>query len=165
MAYQAIANGARGLVFFGGHFTHVMRPRDAQLGWTWTFWEQVLQPLVVELTSPSVLPALTAPVAQAQVTASASDIELTARQTGTTLHVIAVRRGGATSRVTISGLPAKQGGARLTAGQVMFEYTQDPLPPPNQPDRQQFRFVQVANGSFKDWFAPHDVHVYRFNLA
>jgi len=25
--------------------------------------------------------------------------------------------------------------------------------------------VTVANGSFKDWFGPHDVHVYRFNLA
>jgi hypothetical protein len=165
MAYQAIVNGARGLVFFGGQLTQVMRPRDAQLGWNWTFWEQVLRPLIIELTSPSVLPALTAPPAQARVTASAADIELTTRQTGTTLHIIAVRRGGATSRVTISGLPAKQGAAPLTAGQVMFEYTQDPLPPPIQPDKQQFRFVQVANGSFKDWFGPHDVHVYRFNLA
>ena len=165
MAYQAIVNGARGLVFFGGQLTQVMRPRDAQLGWNWTFWEQALRPLLVELTSPSVLPALTAPVAQAAVTASAADVELTARQTGTTLHVIAARRGGSTSRVTFSGLPAKQGGAPLTAGQVMFEYTQDPLPPPIQADKQQFRSVQVAGGSFKDWFGPHDVHVYRFNLA
>jgi hypothetical protein len=165
MAYQAIANGARGLIFFGGQLTQVMRPRDAQLGWNWTFWEQVLRPLLVELTSPSVLPALTAPVAQAAVTASASDVELTARRSGNTLHVIACRRGGSTTRVTISGLPPKQGGAPLTAGQVMFEYTQDPLPPPIQPGKQQFRFVQVANGSFKDWFGPHDVHVYRFNLA
>ncbi len=165
MAYQAIVNGARGLVFFGGQLTQVMRPRDAQLGWNWTFWEQVLRPLLVELTSPSVLPALTAPVAQAQISASAADIEPTARQTGTTLHVIAVRRGGSTSRVTFSGLPPKQGGAPLTAGQVMFEYTQDPLPPPIQSDKQQFRSVQVAGGSFKDWFGPHDVHVYRFNLA
>jgi hypothetical protein len=165
MAYQAIVSGARGLVFFGGQLTQVMRPRDAQLGWNWTFWEQVLRPLLVELTSPSVLPALTGPVVQAGITASAADVELTARQTGTTLHVIAVRRGGSTSRVTFSGLPAKQGGAPLTAGQVMFEYTQDPLPPPLQADKQQFRFVQVAGGSFKDWFGPHDVHVYRFNLA
>jgi hypothetical protein len=165
MAYQAIVNGARGLVFFGGQLTQVMRPRDAQLGWNWTFWEQVLRPLLVELTSPSVLPALTAPVAQAVVTASAADVELTARQTGTTLHVIAVRRGGSTSRVTFNGLPAKQSGAALTAGQVMFEYTQDPLPPPIQADKQQFRSVQVSGGSFRDWFGPHDVHVYRFKLA
>jgi hypothetical protein len=165
MAYQAIVNGARGLIFFGGQLTQVMRPRDAQLGWNWTFWNQVLRPLLVELTSPSVLPALTAPVAQAVVTASASDMELTARRSGNTLHVIAVRRGGATSRVTISGLPPKQGGAPLAAGQVMFEYTQDPLPPPIQTNKQQFRFVQVTSGSFQDWFGPHDVHVYRFNLA
>jgi hypothetical protein len=165
MAYQAIVDGARGLVFFGGQLTQVMAPVDAPLGWNWRFWERVLRPLVVELTSPSVLPALTAPVAQAAVTASAADVELSARRSGDMLHVIAVRRGNTTSRVTISGLPPRQGGAQLTGGQVMFEYVQDPLPPPIRPDRQQFRSVQVANGSFKDWFGPHDAHVYRFNLA
>jgi hypothetical protein len=165
MAYQAIVDGARGLVFFGGQLTQVMRPRDAQLGWNWTFWELVLRPLLVELTSPSVLPALIAPVAQSAVTATAADIELTARRSGNFLYVIGVRRGGTTSRVTFSGLPPKQGGALLMVGQVMFEYAQDPLPPPIQPDKQQFRYVQVQNGSFKDWFGPHDVHVYRFNLA
>jgi len=59
----------------------------------------------------------------------------------------------------------KLNGAQLTAGQVMFEYAQDPLSPPVQPDKQQFRFVKAGNGSFKDWFGPHDAHVYRFNLA
>jgi hypothetical protein len=165
MAYQAIVDGARGLVFFGGQLTQVMAPLDAPLGWNWRFWERVLRPLVVELTSPSVLPALIAPVAQAAVTASAADVELTARRSGDVLHVIAVRRGASTSRVTISGLPPRRGGAQLAAGQVMFEYVQDPLPPPIQPDKQQFRSVKVANGSFKDWFGPHDAHVYRFNLA
>src|SRR5882724_1692004 len=165
MAYQAIVDGARGLVFFGGQLTQIMRPRDAELGWNWTFWELVLRPLLVELTSPSVLPALIAPVAQAAVTSSAADVELTARRSGNFLYVIAVRRGGTTSRVTFSGLPPKQGGAQLTVGQVVFEYVQDPLPPPIQADKQQFRYVQVQNGSFKDWFGPHDVHVYRFKLA
>ena len=165
MAYQAIVNGARGLIFFGGQLTQVMRPRDAQAGWNWTFWRLVLRPLLVELTSPSVLPALLAPVAQSTVTASAADVELTARRSGNFLYVIAVRRGGTTSRATFSGLPRKSSGAQLTAGQVMFEYAQDPLPPPLQPDKQQFRYVKVDNGSFKDWFGPHDAHVYRFNLA
>jgi hypothetical protein len=164
MAYQAIVNGARGLVFFGGQLTQVMRPRDAQLGWNWTFWDQVLRPLLVELTSPSVLPALTAAAAGA-VAASASDVQLTTRRAGNTLYLIAMRTGGTTSRVTFSGLPLRQGGAALTAGQVLFEYAQDPLPPPIQPGNQQFRYVQVSNGSFRDWFGPHDVHVYRFNLA
>ena len=164
MAYQAIVNGARGLIFFGGQLTQVMRPRDAQLGWNWTFWDLVLRPLLVELTSPSVLPALMAPAAGA-VSASASDVQVATRQAGSTLYVIAVRTGGATSRVTLSGLPPRQGGAALAAGQVLFEYAQDPLPPPIKPGSQQFRYVQVSSGSFKDWFGPHDVHVYRFNLA
>src|SRR2546429_904069 len=164
MAYQAIVNGARGLIFFGGQLTQVMRPRDAQAGWNWTFWDQVLRPVLVELTSPSVLPALTSAAAVA-VTASASDLQVATRQAGSTLFVIAVRTGAATSKVTFSGLPPKQGGAALTAGQVLFEYAQDPLPPPIQPGNQQFRYVQVSGGSFRDWFGPHDVHVYRFNLA
>ncbi len=165
MAYQAIVNGARGLVFFGGQLTQVMAALDAPLGWNWRFWERVLRPLLAELTSPAVLPALTAPVAQAAVTASAADVELTARRSGDTLHLIALRRGGTTSRVTISGLPRKRSGAQLTGGQVMFEYAQDPLPPPIRPDKQQFRSVKVENANFKDWFGPHDAHVYRFNLA
>jgi hypothetical protein len=165
MAYQAIINGARGLIFFGGQLTPVMRPRDAKSGWNWTFWELVLRPLVVELTSPSVLPALVAPRAQAAVKTSAADVELTARQTMDFLHVIAVRRTGTTSRVTFTGLPRKRDGTQLTSGQVMFEYAQDPLSPPLQSDKQQFRYVKVENGSFKDWFGPHDTHIYRFRLA
>ena len=164
MAYQAIVNGSRGLIFFGGQLTQVMRPRDAQLGWNWTFWDLVLRPVLVELTSPSVLPALTGPTAGA-VTASASDLQVATRQAGTTLYVIGVRTGATTSRVTFSGLPPKQGGSALAAGQVLFEYAQDPLPPPIQPGNEQFRHVQVSSGNFKDWFGPHDVHVYRFNLA
>src|SRR5712691_5393454 len=50
MAYQAIVNGARGLVFFGGHLTQVAAPEDAAAGWNWTFWNEVLRPLTGELT-------------------------------------------------------------------------------------------------------------------
>ena len=35
-------------------------------------------------------------------------------------------------------------------------------PPPIVPADQKFRSVAVADGGFRDWFAPHDVHVYRF---
>jgi hypothetical protein len=113
MVYQAIVNGARGLVFFGGHFTQITRPRDAKAGWSWTFWNLVLKPLLLELTSTAVGPALVAPDA---------------------------------------------------AGQVLFEYTQDPLPPPIGLGEQVFRTVAVSSGSFRDWFGPHDAHVYRFGL-
>ena len=58
MAYEAIIEGARGLMFFGGHMTEVCVPEDAAAGWNWSFWRQVLRPLVRELTSPELHPAL-----------------------------------------------------------------------------------------------------------
>src|SRR4029077_18465991 len=116
MAYQAIVAGARGLAFFGGHLTQVMRPADARAGWNWTFWELVLKPLLLELTSTAVEPAVVAPKAKAAVTATEPDVELSARQAGGFIYVIAVRRGAATSEVPFSGLPATVGG-----GQTLFE--------------------------------------------
>jgi hypothetical protein len=46
----------------------------------------------------------------------------------------------------------------------LFEYTQQPPPPPIQPGYQNHRPIAVQNGTFSDWFAPHDAHVYRFAL-
>jgi len=100
-----------------------------------------------------------APNAEARVTASTQDVELAARQDDRFLYVIAVRRGGPTTRVTFSGLPGTIG-----EGQVLFEYTQDPLPPPIGAGRQVFRTVVVSKGVFRDWLGPHDAHVYRFGL-
>jgi hypothetical protein len=157
MAYQAIAGGARGLVFFGGHLTEVMSPADAATGWNWTFWREALQPLVRQLTSASLAPALLAPETKARVTASAKDVEVAMRQTGEFTYVIAVRRGSATSRVQLRGLPKT-----LRGGQVLFEYVQDPPPPPIDATQQRFRSVAVSGGAFTDWFGPHGVHVYRF---
>lgn len=162
MAYQAIVSGARGLMFFGGHLTQVMRPADAQAGWNWRFWDLVLRPLLLELTSDSVRPALVAPKSGANVQASAGDVELVARQTDQFLYVIAVRRGNTTTQVTFSGLPRKKDGSAIAGGEVMFEYVQRPLPPPVEPNNQAFRPMNVTNGGFRDWFGPHDVHVYRF---
>jgi hypothetical protein len=164
MAYQAIVNGARGLSFFGGQLTQVARPADAKAGWNWTFWELVLRPLLEELTSSSVAPSLVAPDASKAVKASSRDVELVTREAGGFLYVIAVRRGSGTSRVTFSGLPRRQDRQPITGGEVLFEYVQDPLPPPVEPSDQTFRTVRVAAGRFRDWFAQHDVHVYRFRL-
>jgi hypothetical protein len=147
-----------------------VRPRDAQAGWNWRFWELVLRPLLQELTSTAVNPILVALDADATVTASAADVELVTRQDDRFVYVIAVRRGaattmgGPTSQVTFSGLPSKQDGSPITDCQVLFEYVQDPLPPPLAPDKQVFRSVSVTNGGFRDWFGPHDVHVYRFAI-
>jgi hypothetical protein len=151
MAYQAIANGARGLAFFGGHLTQIASPADAQAGWNWTFWEEVLRPLLEELTSSSVAPALVAPDAPRPVKASTKDVELVTREADGFLYVIAVRRGSGTSRVAFSGLPRRRDGQAITGGEVLFEYEQGA-----------FRTVSVAGGRFRDWFAQHDARVYRF---
>jgi len=165
MAYQAIANGARGLVFFGGHLTQVGSPADAEAGWNWTFWEQVLRPLVAELSSPALRPALVAPAAHAAVKASAANVEHAARNDGTFLYVIAVRRGGGgTGLVTFSGLPKKRNGKAITGGRVLFEYVQRPLPPPIRAGHQVLRPIAVSGGRFRDWLGPHDARVYRFQL-
>ena len=164
MAYEAIVNGARGLAFFGGHLTQVTSGVDARLGWNWTFWELVLRPLLRELTSTAVQPALLAPNVTSSVEATAKDIELATRRDGSFLYLIALRRGGATSRVGFSGLPRRHDGTAITGGQVLFEYVQDPLPPPIGAGRQVFRSVGITSGRFRDWFGPQDVHVYRFRL-
>jgi hypothetical protein len=161
MAYQAIANGARGLVFFGGHLTEVVSPADAAAGWNWSFWHESLRPLVQELSSTALAPALIAPASTSKVVTKpvSKDMELATRQTADFLYVIAVRRGGATSQIGISGLPPQ-----ITGGQVLFEYVQDPPPPPIRTDAQKFRSIAVTGGAFLDWFAPHDARVYRFPL-
>jgi len=165
MAYEAIVNGARGLIFFGGHLTAVMRPEDAASGWNWTFWRRVLRPVVSELASPDLQPALVAPNASAAVTTQPANaqIELVTRRTASHLYVIAVRIAGATSLVGFGGLPRKNDGTPLTSGEVLFEYVQQPLPPPAG-GRQIPRPIGVSGGAFRDWFATYDAHVYRFTL-
>jgi hypothetical protein len=159
MAYQAIVNGATGLAFFGGHLPEVMSPADARAGWNWAFWDRVLRPLVQELSSDSLTPALAAPAGKPTVTASSADLEVATRRAGSFLYVLAVRRRGGTTRVTLKGLPRS-----VKGGQVLFEYVQDPPPPPVDPTKQKFRSVAATGGAFTDWFAPHDVHVYRFSV-
>jgi hypothetical protein len=150
MAYQAIANGARGLAFFGGHLTQVMTPADAQAGWNWTFWRESLQPVVSELASSALGPALTASPGDVAVHTQprVPGVEIATREAGGFLYLFAVRRSGTTSQVGFAGLPAS-----LKGGQVLFEYANG-----------EFRSVAVSGGAFRDWFAPHDAHVYRFRL-
>jgi hypothetical protein len=150
MAYQAIANGARGLAFFGGHLAQVMSPADASAGWNWSFWRESLQPLVSELASTALAPALTAAPSGEEVRTQprVTGVEIATRQAAGFLYVFAVRRSGVTSEVGFAGLPTS-----VRGGQVLFEYANG-----------EFRSVAVSDGSFRDWFAPHDAHVYRFRL-
>jgi hypothetical protein len=160
MAYQAIVNGARGLVFFGGHLRQAMTPQDAGLGWNWTFWRRVLRPLTSELGSAELRPALSAPDAPSQAATQPADpqIELLTRRTATHLYVFAVKTGGTVKQVTFRGIPRA-----ITGGEVLFEYVQEPPPPPVT-GHQVPRPVRVRAGAVTDWFAPHDAHVYRFRL-
>jgi hypothetical protein len=180
MAYDAIVNGARGLMFFGGHMTQVCTPDDAAAGWNWTFWTQVLRPLVAELSSDDLLPALLAPSEQPTVKASPADkkkvaaIELATRRDSKHLYVIAARRGGTASLITMSGLPRNLDGTAIEQGEVLFEHIQWPTPKalkkfadahePVPPHAQVLRPVTVKDGAFADRFRPFDVHVYRFAL-
>jgi len=150
MAYQAIVAGARGLVFFGGDLVRVMRPVDAAAGWNWTFWHTVLKPVLQELSSTAVGPALLAPDSAVAVKANKADVALVAREAGGFLYVIAVRRSPTNNGpVRFTGLPAA-----VTSGQALFEY-----------DDEQFRTVDVSGGAFTDPFGPFDARVYRFRLS
>jgi hypothetical protein len=166
MAYEAIVDGARGLMFFGGHMTEVCTPDDAAAGWNWKFWREVLRPLVRELSSPELRPALVNPddATNVRPRTARSDIELVVRRGDGFLFVIVVKRGGDTTQVSFVGLPKKANGTALTRGEVLFEYVQSPPPLPRVPGHQIHRHISVTNGGFKDWFAPYDVHVYRFTL-
>jgi hypothetical protein len=168
MAYEAIIAGARGLAFYGGHLTEVCTPEDAAAGWNWTFWREVLQPLIKELTSPLLHPALIVADSTANVrpTTARTDIELVVRRNPDSAHlyVIVAKRGGDTARISFTGLPKRQNGAAITSGEVLFEPVQHPPPLPRVAGRQIPRPITIENGGFSDWFAPYDVHVYRFPI-
>jgi hypothetical protein len=70
---------------------------------------------------------------------------LCVREVGRDLFILACKTGDDTTQVEFSGLPATAG-----VGEVLYE-------PP--------RTVKAADGRFRDWFAPYDVHVYRFRLS
>jgi hypothetical protein len=146
MSYQAIINGANSLSYFG----LCIQPdpkhtnEDLRLGCNWTFWRNVLKPLLAEFKPGSELyPALVAPDAKTQIKfTGAPRIEVRCKQTADSLWILAAAREGQTQNVTFSGVPSG-------AVKVVYEN----------------RNLQSANGSFSDSFAEHDVHVYRIPLA
>jgi hypothetical protein len=146
MVYQAIINGARGLIFFGGHIEKGMTPEDRKLGWNWRFWNRVLRPVIEEIGTKSPLyAALVAPETKlrVKVTPEIAGLEFCVRETETDIFVLACKREGDTKQFRFSGLPLAQ-----SEGDVLFESP---------------RTVTLKEGSWTDWFAPFDVHVYRFS--
>jgi hypothetical protein len=153
MTYQAIACGARGLVYFGGHIEQVMNDRDRELGWNWTFWERVLRPVLEEINEDSPLhPALLAPDSDLPI--RAPGLEYVVREVGDEIFIIATRRRCETKEITFTGLPEG-----ISEGEVLFEE------PRRVQVRRQLRNPEkpeTETGVFSDWFGPFDVHVYRF---
>ena len=149
MAYQAIVNGARGLMFYGGNIAATLNAQDTPYGWNWTFWTNVLKPLVLELGDYGMLTnALVTTNSTLPITISGTtvpDLEFCVREAPPYIYILACKRETTTVNVTFSGLPSS-----LTNGDVLYESP---------------RTVAVHNGQFTDSFAPFDVHVYRFNFG
>ena len=145
MTYQAIINGARGLIYFGGSLPTTLNERDKPLGWNWTYWQRVLRPIIEEVGDKGPLAAaLVAPESNVPVKASGEGIELCVREVGKDLYVLACSRDPRkTAEVEFTGLPKEISGE----GEVMYESP---------------RKVKIDGGAFKDWFAPYEVHVYKF---
>jgi hypothetical protein len=149
MAYQAILNGARGLMFFGGNVAATLNAQDTPLGWNWTFWTNVLKPVVQQLGDHGVLTgALTTTNSSLPVTftgTTSPDLEYCVREVPPYLYIIAAKREGTNVTITFNGLPSWAG-----AGEVLYESP---------------RTVTAHAGQFTDAFAPFDVHVYRFSQS
>lgn len=147
MVYQAIINGARGVIFFGGSLADTLSDTDKPYGWNWTFWRRVLRPVIEEVGDRSPLAgALVAPDSKLPIKVQAGNgIEWCAREVGGDLYILALsREPQKTALIEFTGLPSA-----AAEGQVLYESP---------------RKVAARQGAFKDWFAPYDVHVYKFTL-
>jgi hypothetical protein len=144
MTYEAIIDGARGLVFFGGNVRACWNDLDTTFGWNWSFYNRALRPVLDELRPEGPLyPALIAPDSKLPVQADASSgLEFIVRESGDFIYVLAARREGETSEIKFTGLPKG-----IAEGSLLYE----------EP-----RTFQVKDGTFADWFGPHEVHLYRF---
>jgi hypothetical protein len=101
MSYQAIINGARGLVYFGGHVAPAWNQRDARLHWNWTFFDRVLRPVLTEVGENSPIEmAVVAPESKLRIGISqpgggtATGVEFCARQTPDALYLLVCKREG-----------------------------------------------------------------------
>lgn len=141
MMYQAIICGAKGIHWFG--FPLALSEKDAPYGWNWTYWFDVLKPLLSEVKKGTELNGvITAPKNDLRLKVSgADDMEYLARKVGSRFYVLAAKREGPEAAVKLSGL-----GLTGTAD-VMFEN----------------RTVPVTDGVIQDTFKPNAVHIYRIS--
>jgi hypothetical protein len=143
MIYDAILNGARSLAFYGGNLSQCWNAVDTANRWSWTYWQDVLGPLVREIGAISpIAPALVNPATTTVLPTSDPTVQAIARRgAGGDLWVIVAKSGEGSQPVTIGGLPLS-----ASTGEV---YTEN-------------RVVQRVGDNLVDTFARWDVHVYRF---
>jgi len=139
MMYQALIDGAKGIHWFG--FPLALSDKDKPYGWNWTYWFDVLKPLLSEIKKGTELNGvLIAPENDMKLTVDgADDLEYLARKVGDKIYVLAAKREKPEATIKLSGL-----GMSGTAD-VMFEN----------------RSVPVTDGVISDTFKPNAVHVYR----
>ena len=152
MAYEAIINGARGLVYFGGNLLPAMNEADKKLGWNWTWFNQNLRPLLAEIGHDSPLvPALVARESEIPIhchrvgltSGAEKDIEFCVREVDDEIYLFACNRGEETLQVNFQQIPPVNPDV-----EVMFEAA---------------RKVKFDKGAITDWFEPLAVHVYHFH--
>ncbi len=175
MTYQAIINGMRGLIYFGGHVAKAHTERDAELGWNWTFWQRVLRPVIEEIGEHSPLaPALVAPDSDLKLTlryavpkytppvSASADTPASPARILVIEEAVPPELGVEFCVREVNGdlyiLACKREGPTVQVtfsglpawaghGDLLYE----------EP-----RTVQASDGQFTDWFGPFEVHVYRF---
>lgn len=142
MMYQALIDGAKGIHWFG--FPLALSEKDTPYGWNWTYWFDVLKPLLSEIKKGTELnKVLTAADSDMKFKIEgADDIEYLARKLGDKLYIIAAKREKPEATVKIIGV----GGCTVN---VMFENRTVPISP---------------GGMIIDRFKPNSVHVYRVSL-
>ncbi len=143
MTYQAFINGASGIHWFG--FPLALSENDAPYGWNWTYWYDVLKPLLAEFKKGTELNrVLTAPRDDIELKVEgADDLEYLARRVDGKIYILAAKREGPEATIKLSG-PCLSG-----TTEVMFEN----------------RSVQVSNDAITDTFKPNAVHIYKIREA
>ncbi len=140
MTYQAIIDGAKGLAWFGS--LTGLNEEDAPYGWNWTYWVDVIKPLLEEIKAGSELNrVICAPTHDPVLgVAGASDVEYLARLLDGRLYLLGSKRESATANVSFSGLPAN------AEAEALFE-NRAPL--------------SITNGTLTDSYDADAIHVYR----
>jgi len=139
MMYQAFIDGARGAHWFG--FPLALSDKDKPYGWNWTYWYDILKPLLSEVKKGTELnKVLTAPKDDLKLQIEgADDLEYLARKVDGKVYILAAKREKPEAAVRICGLGING------KADVMFEN----------------RAVDVKDGVISDSFKPNAVHIYR----